>query len=86
MNVGVRELKNSLSRYLKRVKDGETIVVTERGRPVARILPADVPDRIVRLMAEGRVSWSGRPFGPPEHVIRPRPGRPFSEYVAEDRR
>ncbi|MDP9343842.1 MAG: type II toxin-antitoxin system prevent-host-death family antitoxin [Actinomycetota bacterium] len=86
MNVGVRELKNSLSRYLKRVKEGETIVVTERGRPVARILPADVPDRIAKLMTEGRVSWSGRAFRPPESLIRPRPGRPFSDYVAEDRR
>jgi prevent-host-death family protein len=85
MNVGVRDLKNSLSRYLKRVKEGESIVVTERGRPVARILPAGIPDHIAKLMAEGRVSWSGRPFRPPERLIRPRPGRPFSDYVAEDR-
>jgi prevent-host-death family protein len=85
MNVGVRDLKNSLSRYLKRVKEGETIVVTERGNPVARIPPGTVPDRTARLMAEGRISWSGRPFRPPKRLIRPRPGGPFSEYVAEDR-
>ena len=37
--VGVRELKNQLSRYLKRVRDGEEIIVTEHGRSVARLLP-----------------------------------------------
>jgi prevent-host-death family protein len=38
--VGVRELRQNLSRYLERVKDGETLVVTERGREVARLIPS----------------------------------------------
>jgi prevent-host-death family protein len=38
--VGVRELRQNLSRYLDRVKAGEDLVVTERGRPVARLVPA----------------------------------------------
>ncbi|MGH7232787.1 MAG: type II toxin-antitoxin system Phd/YefM family antitoxin [Nitrospiraceae bacterium] len=38
--VGVRELKNRLSRYLKRVQAGEELIVTERRRTVARIVPA----------------------------------------------
>jgi prevent-host-death family protein len=38
--VGVRELRQHLSRYLDRVKDGEALVVTERGREVARLIPA----------------------------------------------
>jgi prevent-host-death family protein len=84
--VGVRELKSALSRYLKRVRSGETIVVTDRGRPVARIIPVGIPEGIAKLMAEGRVTWSGKPFRPPKKLIHPRPGPPFSDYIAEDRR
>jgi prevent-host-death family protein len=39
-NVGVRELRQNLSRYLERVKEGETLTVTERGREVARLVPS----------------------------------------------
>ena len=37
--VGVRELRQNLSKYLKRVKDGEPLDVSERGRVVARLVP-----------------------------------------------
>jgi prevent-host-death family protein len=39
-NVGVRELRQNLSKYLTRVKQGETLTVTERGREVARLVPS----------------------------------------------
>ena len=61
----MRELKSSLSRYLKRVRKGESIVVTDRGEPIARIIPVGIPEGIAKLMAEGRVTWSGKPFRPP---------------------
>jgi len=86
VEVGIRELKNSLSGYLRRIREGETVVVTDRGVPIARIIPTGVPDTIARLMAEGRVTWSGRNFVPPRNPIRMKPGPPLSEYVAEDRR
>ncbi|MBA3421982.1 MAG: type II toxin-antitoxin system prevent-host-death family antitoxin [Thermoleophilaceae bacterium] len=38
--VGVRELRQNLSRYIERVKEGEALVVTERGREVARLVPS----------------------------------------------
>jgi prevent-host-death family protein len=38
-NVGVRELRQNLSKYLRRVKNGESLTVTERGREVARVVP-----------------------------------------------
>jgi prevent-host-death family protein len=37
--IGVRELRQHASRYLARVRAGETIEVTDRGRPVARLVP-----------------------------------------------
>ncbi|MGH2988058.1 MAG: type II toxin-antitoxin system Phd/YefM family antitoxin [Solirubrobacterales bacterium] len=38
--VGIRELRQHLSRYIERVKEGEDLVVTERGREVARLVPS----------------------------------------------
>lgn len=55
-SVGVRELKNRLSAYLDLVKRGQEVVVTERGRPIARLTPlsADV-DRMAALVEAGIV-------------------------------
>jgi len=51
--VGVRELRQNLSRYLVEVKAGESFVVTERGREVARLTPSGPADSpIARLVAE----------------------------------
>lgn len=41
MRAGVREFKNDLSRYLERARQGDEVVVTVRGRPVARVVPID---------------------------------------------
>lgn len=51
--VGVRELRQNLSKYLAEVKEGESFVVTERGVEVARLLPSGPADSpIARLVAE----------------------------------
>ena len=54
--VGVRELRQNLSRYLRRVDAGETLCVTERGVPVAVLAPPPARQTTVqRLVASGRV-------------------------------
>jgi prevent-host-death family protein len=54
--VGVRELRQNLSVYLRRVKMGQRLEVTERGQAVARLEPiVDDDDRITRLEREGRI-------------------------------
>jgi prevent-host-death family protein len=86
--VGVRELKNQLSRYLKRVQEGEEIIVTEHGRSIVRLLPVMVSDLktdLEPLLGEGVVRWSG---GKPRGLNR-RPvikGHSLSEMVVEGRR
>ncbi len=55
MNVGVRELRDGLSRHLAEVRAGRTATVTDHGRPVARIVPVGAPNSLERLVAEGRV-------------------------------
>ncbi len=52
--VGIRELRQNLSVYVRRVRDGERFVVTERNQPVARLEPlADEDDHWQRLIDEG---------------------------------
>lgn len=55
--VGVRELNQHTSKYIAMVKDGETIEVTERGRLVARLVPAPQTGTVLdELVAAGRVT------------------------------
>jgi prevent-host-death family protein len=55
--VGVAELRQNLSRYLRRVERGERLIVTDRNRPVAELGPPATPGGdLDRLIAEGRVS------------------------------
>ena len=55
--IGVRELRQHASRYLERVKRGETIEVTDRGVPVAILAPVPASTRSVvdNLVADGRL-------------------------------
>jgi prevent-host-death family protein len=55
MDVGVRELRDSLSRHLAEVRAGRVVTVTDHGRPIARIVPVDRLTRLEQLRAEGRV-------------------------------
>lgn len=61
MEVGVRELRADLSRWLKRVQAGEEIVVTERGKPIARITPANSRSKLDELIARGLATPAKRP-------------------------
>ncbi len=64
MEVGIRDLKNNLSRHLERVKAGEVIVVTDRGKPVARIEPIREMTNFERMCAEGKITPAARPKRP----------------------
>ena len=54
--VGIRELRDHLSQYLERVRAGEEVVVTDRGRAIALVLPMNGERTIDRLIREGRVT------------------------------
>jgi prevent-host-death family protein len=59
--VGVAELRQNLSRYLRRVQRGERLVVTDRNRPVAELGPVSRGGALDRLIAEGKVAPPTRP-------------------------
>jgi prevent-host-death family protein len=86
--VGVRELKASLSRYLRRVRAGERLTVTDRGEAIATIVPVAAKPSLEWLhamVAAGHARWSGgKPTGLATR-IKSR-GKPASLMVLEDRR
>jgi prevent-host-death family protein len=84
--VGVRELHDQLSRYVQHVRDGGEVIVTMRGRRVARLLPVDDHDPLAELRARGLVRE-------PTQSRRRRRGQPrlksrggVSELVPDQRR
>ncbi|MGI8876782.1 MAG: type II toxin-antitoxin system Phd/YefM family antitoxin [Egibacteraceae bacterium] len=87
--IGIRELRQHASRYLRLAEGGETIQITDRGRPLAQLVPVPPKDIDVldRLEREGRLIRAKRglaDLGPP---LPARPGQePLNETLARMRR
>ena len=85
--IGVRELKLSLSEILRSVSRGEQVRVTKRGRPLADIVPAGASHdvgQMRQLVAEGRVTPAARLHPPrPPRLIRS--ARSASDLVLAER-
>jgi len=85
--IGIRELKANLSAVLRRVKNGATVIITDRNDPVALLIPTgqDRESFLEQLVEAGRLSWSG---GKPAGCARPPRvrGSSVSDAVEEDRR
>ena len=78
-SIGVRELRQHASRYLKDVEEhGETIEVTDRGRPVARLVPVPQMRAVDRLKADGRLSDAHVELLTLGEPLEPRPGVPLA--------
>jgi prevent-host-death family protein len=85
--IGIKELKRDASAIVDAVEAGETVVVTRRGTPVARLAPVGAPPGVQRLLDQGLMSWPGAPTEVPSEVTRlAGEGVPISQQVLEDRR
>jgi len=86
--VGIRELKRNLSEYLRSVKAGKKVIISDRKKEIAVIAPfskADDQEKIVQLVREGVADWSGdKPRGMSARIRSK--GKTISEAVVEDRR
>lgn len=87
MEVAVTELRAHLSHWIDAVSEGNDIIITDRGLPVARIVAIGSTPVIDRLTAQGIISRPARPSRPiaGEHA-RPKPKRPVAKIVSEQRR
>jgi prevent-host-death family protein len=82
--VGVRKLHDRLSEHLERVERGSEVVVTRRGRPIARLSAIDGEDPLQDLIRRGLVTPPSRARGSRRAHVRARGS--VSELVAEQRR
>jgi prevent-host-death family protein len=84
-SVGIKELKEKLSGYLDRVRHGEEIIVTDRGKEIAKVIPISRERTAIQhLMETSHAAWSGdKPKG--LKGIKSK-GKEFSLTILEDRR
>lgn len=85
LEVGVRELRDGLSRYLRLVEEGAEVVVTDRGRPVARLV-GHAPSRLDRLIELGIAHPPRRPKLAAADIPRVRVTGDVSGLVSQQRR
>ncbi len=85
--IGIRELKSTLSQCVRDVKMGASIVVTEHGRRVARLVPeADSFDeRLEMLRNTGGIQWNGRRLAATRPTVRVRGKRTVADIVVQNR-
>lgn len=87
LTVGVRELRNHLSAYLRRVKAGEVVTITEHGQEVGRIMPPEVSveARMMELVVAGIVDWNGEKLKPRIPSVRNDSDVLLSDLIVEMR-
>ncbi|MCP9487713.1 MAG: type II toxin-antitoxin system prevent-host-death family antitoxin [Gaiellaceae bacterium MAG52_C11] len=82
--IGIRELRQHASRWVRRAAAGESFEVTDRGRPVARLQPIPPGEGVERLVAEGRISEAEGDLLALGLPLPPKPGVKLpSEVLAE---
>ncbi len=85
--VSIRELKSRLSHYLRLTRKGESVVITDRGVPIGRIVPMgqDLGQRVAAMCEAGQAQWSGRKLAPRKPVAKVRGKGTVAQLVVEDR-
>ena len=91
IRAGVKDVKNNLSRLLAQVKAGDEILITERGKPIARIVKENNNEKSIRatlgpLIQKGLIALPSRRIQKNNLVPIETSGKPASEMVIEDRR
>lgn len=81
--MGIRELRDSLTKTIRRVRAGEIIEITNDGEPVAVLAPYR-RSPLDQLIAEGRAT-PGRPFKPPKRLVEAKGPISASEAILRDR-
>jgi prevent-host-death family protein len=81
--MGIRELRDTLTQTIRRVRAGETIEVTNDGEPVAVISPYR-RSKLAQLIADGKAT-PGRPFRPPQRLYEAKGPKTASQILEEDR-
>ena len=87
LTVGVRDLKARLSEYLRQVKQGGVIVITEHGVPIGKIIPQSetLEEKMKRLSTSGRYNWAGKKMAVHAPIAENKSQYLISDLISEDR-
>jgi prevent-host-death family protein len=85
--VDAKDLRMNLSKYLRRVKSGETIVITEGGEPIGEITPVQLTleKRIKALVDSGAADWNGKSYRPKRPRVHNDNPIQISDLVVDNR-
>lgn len=89
-SVSVRELKSRLSHFLRLAKEGGSLIITDRGTPIGRIVPI-VPtgkrldEHLAAMQQAGQLEWSGRKLPARKPVAKVRAKRTVADLLVENR-
>ena len=88
IEVGIRDLKARLSEYLRLVKQGRVVTITEYGKPISRLVPysESVEDRIQSAIDAGILLWNGERWEPSGPVAKVRGKKTVADLIIEDRK
>lgn len=87
VTVGIRELKTKLSSYVRQVKSGASLIITEHGKPVGQIVPVrpTLETKLQQLVESQAISWSGRRLASKVPRVELRGRKTVAEMLLEDR-
>jgi prevent-host-death family protein len=85
--VSIRELKSRLSHYLRLTRKGESVVITDRGVPIGRIVPMgqDLEQRLAAMRQAGLAQWSGHKLRRRRPAAKVRGTKTVAQLLVEDR-
>jgi prevent-host-death family protein len=87
LHVGVRDLRQKLSHYLDIARAGQAVAITEHGKVIAQLVPAEtgLQGRLEALQSAGMIKWRGNKLAVAEPVARLRGKKTVADIVSEMR-
>lgn len=87
IEVGVRDLKARLSEFLRMVKQGKVVTVTEHGKSISRLVPysESLEERMQQAVDAGVLSWDGQRWQPAGPVAKVAGEQTVADLILEDR-
>jgi len=85
--ISIRELKSRLNHYLRLARKGESVVITDHGVPIARIMPIgrDPDARLAAMRDTGLAQWSGRKLRRRKPVAKLLGRKTVAQLLVEER-
>lgn len=85
--VSIRELKSRLSHYLRLTRNGESVIITDHGTPIGRIVPIgqNLDQRLAAMLDTGMAQWSGHKLGRHKPIASASGRKTVAQLLVDDR-